>query len=241
MASEIKRDSKGALYSQVAEMIKDQIADGSLKANEKLRTEKELCTQYQVSRITIRKALEILCEEGLIYKKQGVGTFVSEKRLVRNANRMMSFTESCEINGQTASSKLIFAGLVPAGVKQQRALGVNEGDSVICIRRLRYSDGVSIMVEDDYFQKSYAWLLGEDLLGSLHRILEKHNVKPVTGTKAISICYATKEEAELLDVRTGSALLLQKEIGYDEGHHVIYQSKSVINTNRYELLFSNSV
>ncbi len=241
MTNEIKRNSTGPLYSQLVEMIKEQIAEGVLKPNDKLDTEKDLCKQYNVSRITIRKALEVLSEEGLINKKQGVGTFVSEKRLVRNANKMMSFTESCEINGQVASSKLLFAGLIPAGIKQQRALGVEEGDSIICIRRLRYSDGASIMIEDDYFHKSYAWLLGEDLLGSLHKILAKHDIVPVYGTKSISICFATREEAELLDIKPGTALLLQKEIGYDANYSVIYQSKGVINTNRYELTITNSI
>ena len=75
----MNKNSAIPLYQQLAETIKEQIASGKLKENDKLMAEKELCESYDVSRITVRKALELLADEGLIIRKQGIGTFIASR------------------------------------------------------------------------------------------------------------------------------------------------------------------
>ena len=106
MSTLLKRDAGIPLYQQLADKIKDQIAAGELKENEQLMTEMELSKAYNISRITVRKALELLVDEEILTKRQGIGAFVTGKKLLRSMNTMMSFTQTCEMNGQKATSRL---------------------------------------------------------------------------------------------------------------------------------------
>ena len=223
----LKRDAQLPLYQQLANEIKAQIASGELRQNEQLMTEMVLSRTFGVSRITVRKALELLVEEDILSKRQGVGAFVTGKKLVRSMNVMMGFTQTCEANGQKATSRLLFAGLNDARPADVELLGVKEGEAVLSLRRLRFCDGVPVMVEEVRMQRSFAYLLGEDLTGSLHKLLAEN------GVKNINIGYATKEESSLLGVGEGAALLLQRDVSYDENGQAVYRSKSVINADRY--------
>ena len=95
----LKRDAQLPLYQQLANEIKAQIASGELRQNEQLMTEMELSRTFGVSRITVRKALELLVEEDILSKRQGVGAFVTGKKLVRSMNVMMVFTQTCCLPG----------------------------------------------------------------------------------------------------------------------------------------------
>ena len=229
----LKRDAQMPLYQQLANEIKAQITSGELHQNEQLMTEMEMSRTFGVSRITVRKALELLVEEDILSKRQGVGAFVTGKKLVRSMNVMMGFTQTCEANGQKATSQLLFAGLNDARPADVELLGVKEGEAVLSLRRLRFCDGVPVMVEEVRMQRSFAYLLGEDLTGSLHKLLAENGVKVVKGVKNINIGYATKEESSLLGVGEGAALLLQRDVSYDENGQAVYRSKSVINADRY--------
>lgn len=229
----LNRDASLPLYQQMANEIKAQIASGDLKENERMMAEMELSRQYNVSRITVRKALELLAEEDVLIKRQGVGAFVAGKKLVRNMDSVMGFTSTCEMNGQIATSELLSAGLDKARPSDVRLFGIQEQENVLSVRRLRFCDGVPVMVEEVRFPRSFAALLSEDLTGSLHRLLEARGLKLVKGVKNIGICYASKEEARLLGVPENAALLIQRDISYDQTDAVVYRSKSVVNADRY--------
>ena len=82
----LNKESSVPLYQQLMEVIQNQILNGELKENDRIPTEIELSREYDVSRITVRKAVELLVEEEILVKRQGIGTFVSQKKLCRNIN-----------------------------------------------------------------------------------------------------------------------------------------------------------
>ena len=97
---ELNKSSSVALYQQLVDEIKEMISSGKLSEGDRIMTELELSRNYDISRITVRKAIEILVEEGILIKKQGIGTFVAGKRLTRNMGVFMGFSQNCEANGQ---------------------------------------------------------------------------------------------------------------------------------------------
>lgn len=232
---QLKKDSSVPLYQQLVNEIKDQISNGSLKASGRIMTEQELSKEYDISRITVRKAIELLVEEEILIKKQGIGTFVAEKKINRDMSTCMGFTRSCELEGRKASSRLITADLIPATVSDINSLELKEGERVIRIIRIRYCDEMPVIVEENHFSQKFAFLLGCDLTGSLHQLLTENNSAPVRGKKKIGICHANEMEKEYLQVAEGEALLLTRDIGYDRENIPIYCSKSVINPDRYTL------
>ena len=232
MSTTLKRDTGTPLYQQLANEIKAQVASGELKENEQLMTEMELSKAYNISRITVRKALELLVDEEILTKRQGIGAFVTGKKLVRSMNTMMGFTQTCEMNGQKAASRLLFAGLSEARPADIRLFGIKEGDSVISVRRLRFCDDVPVMIEEVRLRRTFAYLLGEDLTASLHKTLAEKGVKLAKGV--------TPEESQLLGVDENLALLLQRDEGYDENGEAVYHSKSVVNADRYSCTITMS-
>ena len=110
------------LYQQLSEKIKQQITDGKLKAGDKLMTEAEFSQHFEVSRITVRKAIELLADDGFVVRKQGIGTFVAEKKLHRVVdNQIISFTEMSKMDGHVPSAELITVEwMIPDGSESRR-------------------------------------------------------------------------------------------------------------------------
>ena len=150
----LNKDSSVALYQQLINEIKESIQTGELKSGDRLMTEGEFSKEYDVSRITVRKAIEVLVEEGILIKKQGIGTFVADKKLTRDGSIFMGFTESCRLDGKVPSSRLLSADLSEASGVDQRNLNLEEGEMVIRVRRLRFCDGTPTVLEMNHFLRN---------------------------------------------------------------------------------------
>lgn len=240
--SEVVRDTVVPLYIQIAGDIKSKIERKEILANSRIPTELELSSAYGVSRITIRKALELLVDEEILVRKQRIGTFVSDKKISRSLNSFMGFSQSCELEGSRPGTKFLSAELVKAMPSDIKYLRLQEDVKVIRMRRLRYCNDVPVVLEENHFPKKFAYLLAEDLNRSLHQILRDHGIELSSGSKTIGVCYATREEAEWLEIKEHDALILSKDIAYDAVGDPIYSGKEIINADRYEYkILTNSM
>ena len=231
----MNKHSATPLYQQLVDSIKEQILSGKIKEGDKLMTEQEFSEAYNVSRITVRKAMEMLSDEGIVVKKQGIGTFVASKKLNRVMESVLSFTESCERAGHKASAELISLEWKKASVSVAKHLNVEEGEKVLCIRRIRSCDEWKVMLEENYFSKDYSYLLGEDLSSSLYNILRSHGTIPMHAIKTVAICFPTKKEQEELEIPEGQPLLLHHDTAMDEDHNVIHYTRLLVNPEHYTL------
>ena len=223
------------LYKQLYQVIEKQIADGALKAGDQILTEAELSEKYGVSRITVRKALELLVEADILVKRQGVGAFVAEKKVHRRIEGIMGFTQNCVAEGKTAGAHLLAAELVDPSVVDIENLHLKSKEKVIRILRLRLSDGVPVILEENRFSQRYAFLMGEDLTTSIYQMLSDHGISLAHGTSEIEICYADSETSRLLEVPEGEALLLTKNLVFNELNEPDHSCKNIINLSRYKM------
>lgn len=230
------KNSMVPLYQQLAEKIKAQIEEGNLQVGDKLPTEAEFSQQFEVSRITVRKAIELLAEDGFLLRKQGIGTFVAEKRLNRvMENRIESFTDMSRMDGCQPSAELISVGWIVADASIVRHLEVEEDAKVLRIVRLRKNDGQPVMIEESYYPERLSFLMQENLLGSTYEMFRKRGLEPTHSKKTVEICYADKEEAAHLGVVENQALILQKDEVTDQNGEMLHYSKLIINPERYRL------
>ena len=95
----LSRSSKTPLYYQLYEILLGQIQQGIWQPGEMLPTEAELVAQYQLSRATVRQAFELLVNQGRIYRRQGLGSFVSRPAFEQNLNRIISFWDDMQQRG----------------------------------------------------------------------------------------------------------------------------------------------
>ena len=181
-------------------------------------------------------------DEEILVRKQRIGTFVSNKKVSRSLNSFMGFSQSCEMEGNKAGTQFISAELVKAMPSDIKNLQLKEDDKIIKIRRLRYCNDIPVILEENHFPKEFAFLLAEDLNGSLHEILSGHGIVLNHGSKTIGVCYATREEAKYLDIKENDALIISKDIAYDASGKPVYSGKEVVNADRYEYkILTNSM
>lgn len=232
----MNKNSIVPMYQQLADTIKQQILSGELKEADKLMTETKLVEYYNVSRITVRKAIDVLAEGGYVTKKQGIGTFVTAKKLNRViSDKVLSFTQMCELEGKKASAEILSVDRVRPEPKVRKLLKLQKDEVALQIVRLRKCDGVAVMLEETFLPSKYSYVMEEDLTGSICAMLRSHGTEIVHATKKVEICYATERETQLLDVRARQPLLLHYDISMDENWEEVLCSKLVINAERYTL------
>lgn len=236
MISELNTQNGVPLYKQLIDVIRNAISCGEYAQDAKIPTEVELSQMYNVSRITVRNAIEELVEDGLLIKRRGKGTFVAPNPLQRDMKMFMGFTQSCEVMKRSSSSKVLELSLQPISKKQADFMQKAETENILRLRRLRCMDEQPVMIETSFLPTDYNFLLQERLEGSLYEALHKNGIYPAHGRRIVSICYATKEESELLKVPQDSALLLMNDYVSDQNYHPIHVAKQVIRSELYKLV-----
>ena len=206
--------SSAPLYRQVSDDLKRLIDDGSYQPGRYLPTERELMIRYHVSRITVRRAVEELCEHGYLVKWQGRGTYVRGPRLQRCVTQRgaaRGFTELCRAQGVRPGAHVLLRELVPCDAVDAAFFDVAEGTWCVHVRRGRTADALPIFDENVYVPHTWAAaLLERDLEDvSLFSAIEETTGKRVADIShfAITAANATLEQARLLDVPPKTALL----------------------------------
>lgn len=205
------------LYKQLVQAISEGIHSGKYPEGSRLPSEQELSAIYQVSRITVRSALKELSEEGQVVRKQGKGTFVGKTKLTRNLSLATSFSRVCLENGKKPGAKMLFSGFENATEADIKYLSLERDSKVVCLRRLRFADGVPISVEEDRFPPRYDFLLGEDLTDrSLLELLEKkYGITFLCHHRTIELVYANHDLIKLLNCSSRTPLFFIDGIGLE--------------------------
>lgn len=147
----ISTESSVPLYFQLITLIKRQIHSGILKQGDLVPSEHQLCSQYGVSRSTVRQALAQLTEERLIIRRRGKGSFIASEKLNRNLNHLYSFTEDMISLGLNPYSKVVEKKIVSASNDIAKALDImSENMSVLQLTRLRFANDEPLLIETTY-------------------------------------------------------------------------------------------
>lgn len=227
----------GSLYSQVMEKIRQKIITGEYPTNSKLPNEFELSKQFNVSRVTLRKAISGLAEDGLIEKIHGVGTFVRKphkvKRIISSPSAE-SFSSTAVNEGFKASAQVIKVKKVETPGKIKTVLKTK---TALYIERVHLVDDEPVMLECNYFPlPRFTGLEKVDLSKSLYQVL--HNQYHIKELKSrdmvISIALASLSEARVLQKSVGFPLLLLQVSVEDENKNIVHTGKQYIISERYE-------
>jgi len=164
-------------YHKIASDIKEDILKGNYKPNEQLPFEKELCEKYNASRMTVKKALDLLVAEGLIVKRRGSGSFIKDitEEEIQNIIEKKQFSGLTNTSlGHEVKSKVLDFEIVKADEKIASTFKIDIGDFVYFIHRVRYIDGEPIVIEKTYMPLSIASDMKlEDVNGSIYNFLQK--------------------------------------------------------------------
>jgi len=197
------------LYIQLKNYIKSNIDQGKFTTGMQLPSEAELQNMYNMSRVTVRRAIDELVKDGYLIKSQGKGTFVNRADLFKNAKDVRSFTKICEMQGKTTDSIVLVNELVEGTDSQCKFLNLPIGSKVVMLKRIRRVDGKPMMLETNFLHPAYKGLLECDLTKSLYDVLiTKFDTVPERkGLNELAIVYAKGEVAMFLQVPDGQPLI----------------------------------
>ena len=229
----LQSESSSPLYHQLMQRLAEDIERGKYTVGSRIPPEHELETLYKVSRVTVRRALAELTAEGLLERKQGKGTFVSAPMIRQNLKSLHSFHDSCRINKVTPSTDVIHVIETKADSNDAEELNVAAGSRVLETMRVRRADGVPVVLEKNRFSMAYAYLQDQDLTGSLYSVLREYGVEPKLAIHDVSMCFATEEEAALLETGTGTPRVKRHEVIYDQKGRPLHNSIQLIRGEQF--------
>lgn len=197
-------------------------------------SEAEIAQQYQVSRITAKRALDDLVNQGWAYRRQGKGTFAAYAR-IKEMSGFRSFSEDIFSKGLKPTSRIIRFEQVTATDYVAGQLKINPGEAVYILQRVRLADDQPVAFETAYLPVSlFPGMLTYDLSKSLFQVLrEKYHTDPVWADAEIQATSATEEIAQALGMRIGEPVLIANRLTYSETYDVVEFVVSVYCGSRF--------
>jgi GntR family transcriptional regulator, N-acetylglucosamine utilization regulator len=226
--------SSQPLYQQLERALRTAIDRRILGPDDALPAERELATLLDVSRITVRKAIDGLVAEGLLVRRQGSGNFVSA-RVEKNFSKLTSFSEDMRARGRTPRSVWLKRSAGTVTPEEALALRLSPGTPVYRFNRIRFADDAPMALE-------FATVVGsalpsvEAVEASLYEALERSGHRPVRALQRLRAVLLSVEQAELLKAKPGDAGLLVERLGSLRDGRAIEFSQSYYRGDTYDFV-----
>ncbi len=237
---EITRNYPVPLYYQIKQQIIDQISSGELLEGQKLPSEHTYQQVLQVSRATVRQALNVLENEGFLERRQGIGTFIARRKIVPEINKLTSFSEDMQARGLVPDSRILgIQKVIPHDTIRKR-LNMQPGERAWLVKRLRLADQEPMALQQLYIPP-WIYLTKKDLeqMESYYQTLEKQ--KGLTVLQAQETLMArrvTAHEAAILDIEPGSPVLFIRRLSFDKQSRPVEYVEIVYRSDRYQYQLS---
>lgn len=231
----IDTNSPIPLYYQLFEHLREQIMANLFKPGDSIPSESELIRDSGLSRGTVRQALQILTQEGLVERHPGRGTFVSYPKIEQNANRVMGFYSNTIIeSGKIPSAKIIEIKEFSAPELIRSKLQIGNDESIVFIKRLRKADDILLAIESSYFIYDVGQkLLKEDLLGSIYEILQKkYDYVIHRSENTIDASIADSETGGILGIETNNLIFVIRRLVFLNNGKPFEYSEDIIRADR---------
>lgn len=192
-----------------------------------------------VSQMTVRQAVRALSELGVIYSKQGRGTFISGIKLERDFRQVLSFTEETLARGATPSSMVLSFCIETPSPEAKEALGLADDEKVFFLRRVRYGDSVPMAIESTCLPvRLYPKLIETfDPTTSLYEELaEQYGTEFMVTDEVVEVGKVNAEDAQLLEIAPQSPVFLFTRVSYLENGTPAEHVKSVYRGDRYRVV-----
>ena len=226
--------ARGPLYSRVQAAIRAAMDGGSLRAAESIPPERELAAGLGVSRITVRKAIDGLVDEGLLIRRQGAGTFVAG-RVEKQFSKLTSFSEDMAARGRVVRSEWLVKAEGVVTPDESLTLGLSPGTRVYRFGRIRYADELGMAIERSTIA-GYG-LPSLDAVGaSLYAALGAAGHRPVRALQRLRAVLFDREQAGLIGAEPGAPGLFIERRGFVEDGRTVEMTHSWYRGDAYDFV-----
>ncbi|CCI82121.1 GntR family transcriptional regulator [Lactobacillus hominis] len=202
------------MYIKIHNQIKKDIENKKYTVGQRIPAERQLALKFNVSRMTLRQAIKTLEDEGILERRLGSGTYVASQKVQEKMSGVMSFTDITRSNGQVPSSRLISYRVTKPSLSEKEKLKIEDTDLVLRMERVRSADNVPICYEVATIPfKLVSKFSKDEISTSLYKTLEeKGSYKIGNVTENIGASVASENDARLLSVHKGEALVTRRQV-----------------------------
>jgi GntR family transcriptional regulator len=227
----------GPLYLKLRRSIEDAVNSGLINPGDALPSERDIAATADVSRVTVRKAVQHLVADGILIQRHGSGTFVAARieRVEQPLSTLTSFTEDMARRGRTMSNLWLDRGLYDPSPQEAVVLGLGTSEKVARVNRLRIADGNPLAIERASLAASI--LPDPDAIdASLYAHLERDGNRPVRAIQRLAAVNLGRQDADLLDVPVGAASLKIERTSYLASGRIIEFTRSIYRGDAYDFV-----
>ncbi|MDR6224120.1 GntR family transcriptional regulator [Desmospora profundinema] len=238
MMGRVSKQSPIPLYYQLKEILQAMIDNEEFKPGDAFPPERELCEIHGISRMTARKAVMALVNEGVLYREQGKGTYVAKPKPKHLLTKLRGFTDEMEEKGLTVDTSILSFETVEATLNLRKNLKMKEHqDRAVEIKRLRMVDGAPFALETVWLNQamvpglSREWLEG----GSLYTVLkQQYRYQPSYARQTIEPIQLNEFESGLLGLEPDSLALLFRRTTFLENEEIMEYTKCIYRSDQYK-------
>jgi GntR family transcriptional regulator len=224
------------LYLQLQQAIRAAVDTGAIKADEALPSERDLARELGISRVTVRKAIAGLVENGLLVQRWGSGTFLAPRMHVEQPlARLSSFTDDMIARGLKPSAKFLHRACGAVSPKEAMALGLSPGETVSRIHRLRMADGVPMAIEYAVVPSRYL-PDPHEVEHSLYAVLARRGLAPRRALQRLHAVLLNEEQGQILQRRPGEAALYIERRSFLAGGEAVEFTCSYYRGDAYDFV-----
>ena len=224
-------------YQQIYAHIKEQIETGILKMGEEIPSEKEMIEFYQVSQITVRRALMDLKNDGYLKKRRGAATIVAFPKTERNIMNFTSFGGSARVRGDNPGSIILKFDIVEAKIHVAQMLRINVGTKVYYLKRIRLQNGRIVGINNTYISTQLGIKLSESNFNSetsLYDLLESKGVKLGSADETMEARIADSVIKRDLFLNDNQPVIYKERVTYDVDGNAVEFSQNTYNGEIYK-------
>ncbi|WP_332719551.1 GntR family transcriptional regulator [Pelagibacterium mangrovi] len=227
----------GPLYLKLRRSIEDAVNSGLINPGDALPSERDIAATADVSRVTVRKAVQHLVADGILIQRHGSGTFVAARieKVEQPLSTLTSFTEDMARRGRTMSNLWLDRGLYDPSPQEAVVLGLGAGEKVARVNRLRIADGNPLAIERASLAASILPDPGA-IDASLYAHLERDGNRPVRAIQRLAAVNLERQDADLLDVPVGAASLKIERTSYLASGRIIEFTRSIYRGDAYDFV-----
>lgn len=227
------------LYYQIQEILEEKILSGSWEEGYRLPTEKELSKHFDVSTITVKRAIHELVNKGLIYRVKAKGTFVAKSLKEENIFNLVTFGSEEKPTG-ISEHKILNHSIEEADPSARRKLSLKDGDLVLKLDRLKIEGKQTIAIERTFIVQHLLpeFSMKKSEVDTIYNVIrDDSKVKLAKAKIYLSTTSATEDESKLLQVRNGTPLIIIERITFLDTQEAVEYSKFIMRQDTANYFF----
>ncbi|MDI7259611.1 MAG: GntR family transcriptional regulator [Thermodesulfobacteriota bacterium] len=246
----LKNNESTPLYEQLKKILRQQIEEGEFKPDQLIPSERILCQKYHTSRITVRQAISEMINEGMLYRKQGKGTFVSKRKINQGLTRIINFTRTVLDLGMKPSTRVLGNEVLPADFQIAKILDISITNQILKLRLLGVGDGEPLVSYESSFPLAIGKKMAREAIKREKKGIsfstydlygESVGLFPGMVNQTFEATVADESLASLMHVEKGGAIFMITSVFFTTDHRPLEFRKAMYRGDRYKFYITREL